>query len=101
MESSGGEKAEDKTLWMNSAAEVIEDLCKEGIPVVGFNWWPLYETIQWEYRDNSKSVMECIYNGGWNNGLYLIKEHLDGTLERVPTDAVKAYKELIERVKLI
>jgi len=63
--------------------------------VAGMNWWPLFETVQWEYRDNTKTVTECIYPGGWNNALYVIEEQFGGRLARVHTRAADAYRDLI------
>ncbi len=40
---------------------------------------------------------DFIRPGGWNNGLYKIKPHADGDLERVPTQAVRAYQEILRR----
>ena len=41
---------------------------------MGVNWWPLFETIQWDYRDKpDKPLVDFIYPGGWNNGLYKIQ----------------------------
>jgi beta-glucosidase/6-phospho-beta-glucosidase/beta-galactosidase len=94
-ETSDGETVEQKTKWMEKAVEVIEGLKESGIPVVGMNWWPLYETIQWDYRDTTRTVVESIRPGGWNNGLYKIKEQFDGTLQRVSTGAVESYREII------
>ncbi len=96
-ETSDGETAEEKARWMEKAVATIQKLRESGIPVVGMNWWPLYESIQWDaYRDTTKTVFESIYLGGWNNGLYKIKEQFDGTLERISTGAVDAYRETIQ-----
>ena len=80
---------------------MIAQLKQEGTPVVGMNWWPLYDSMMWDYRDNTKTVMECIQPGGWgwNNGLYTIKEHPDGKLVRVRTGAVDAYRKIIAKTK--
>ena len=94
-ETSTGFTADQKAGWMRAAASVLADLRSGGMPIVGMNWWPLFETIQWDYRDNSKTVAESIRRGGWNNGLYLIEEKPDGTLERQKTAAADAYRELI------
>jgi len=94
-ETSDGETVEEKTGWMEKAVEVITGLRANGIPIIGMNWWPLYETIQWDYRDTTRTVAESIRPGGWNNGLYQIKEQFDGALQRVRTGAVDSYREII------
>ena len=68
----------------------------EGVPFAGINWWPLFDTIQWDYREKvDKPLADFIYPGGWNNGLCVTKSQPNGDLKRVPTGAVSAYRELI------
>jgi len=94
-ETSAGNNAEQKIAWMHAAYDVIARLRARDVPVAGMNWWPLFETVQWEYRDNTKTVTECIYPGGWNNALYVIEEQFGGRLARVHTRAADAYRDLI------
>ena len=86
-ETSAGMSGEEKGEWMRQLGLLFNAARERGLPLRGVNWWPLYETIQWDYRDNGKSVEECIVPGGWNNGLYVI-DKTSATLERVPTRAV-------------
>jgi hypothetical protein len=44
-----------------------------------------------------KPLVDFIYPGGWNNGLYKIRPQPDGDLKRVPTRAVQAYQRLLHR----
>lgn len=94
-ETSAGYNDAEKGIWMQAAYDVIRLLRAQGVAVVGMNWWPLFETVQWAYRDTTKTVMECIYPGGWNNALFTIKEEFDGTLTRVHTGAADMYRNLI------
>jgi beta-glucosidase len=96
-ETSGGSTPAEKRQWLEIVIEVVAELRAEGIPVVGINWWPLYETIQWEYRDNTKTALETIIRGGWNNGIYLIEEQFDGSLARVPSGFEKDFREVISK----
>ncbi len=96
-ETSDGLTDEHKTAWMQAATTVIAVLRGAGVPVVGINWWPLYDAVMWDFRDSLKTVAEAILPGGWgwNNGLYKIAELPDGELKRVKTSAVDAYRNLI------
>jgi beta-glucosidase len=93
-ETSGGRTEDEKVAWIGQLEALRERARAEGLPLRGVNWWPLYETIQWNYRDNGKSVAECIVPGGWNNGLYVST----GDLRRVPTKAVDAYRRVCGRM---
>jgi hypothetical protein len=76
----------------------VQDLRRQRFPIVGVNWWPLFETIQWDYREKPEQpLVDFIYPGGWNNGLYTISPHANGSLKRVPTRAVQAYQDVLRR----
>ena len=97
-ETSAGDTDDAKIAYINALYEMVQDLRRQQVPIMGVNWWPLFETIQWDYRDNPrKPLVDFIRPGGWNNGLYTIKPHPDGDLERVPTKAVRAYQEILRR----
>jgi len=97
-ETSGGYTEDEKLEWIALLERLVNEMRGEGIKLIGLNWWPLFETIQWHYRDNSKTVEECIEPGGWNNGIYVIKSEFDGKLSRVPTRAVEAFRDMLKRI---
>jgi len=95
-ETSAGDTGEAKVAYINALAEMVQDLHRQKVPLVGVNWWPRFETIQWDYRDKpDRPLVDFIYPGGWNNGLYKIRPQPDGDLKRVPTRAVQAYQRLL------
>lgn len=97
-ETSSGIEVEQRVAYVYALAEMIGRLRKENFPLVGVNWWPLYGTIQWAYRDEvDKPLTAFLYPGGWNNGLYNIEPERNGDLRRVRTAAVDAYAELVRR----
>lgn len=98
-ETSGGRTESEKILWMNTLETLWQELSRQGVPMRGINWWPLFDAIQWRYRDNTHTVEECIIPGGWNNGLYTIEPKPDGSLSRIATAAVPAYREFVQRGK--
>ena len=68
---------------------------EERVPLRGVNWWPLFDTIQWDYREQpDRPLTDFLYEGGWNNGLYRIEPQPDGALKRVPTPAVEAFRQI-------
>jgi beta-glucosidase len=95
-ETSAGKTNEAKIAYIHALQVMIRDLRSKGVPLVGLNWWPLFETIQWDYREKyDRPLEEFIYPGGWNNGLYRIRVEPDGDLKRVRTPAVDAYRRMI------
>ena len=93
-ETSYGLNDEKKVQWVRALGEICKRAREQNLPLRGVNWWPLFETIQWDYRVNGKSVEDCILPGGWNNGLYVINKESGASLERVPTSAVTEFRTL-------
>ena len=98
-ETSGGLTDDEKILWIEALTQAVNTLRRQGIAWRGINWWPLFDTIQWDYRENGRSVSECIVPGGWNNGLYRIEPSSGGELRRVPTRAVQAWREFSRSIQ--
>lgn len=97
-ETSAGLKDEAKVAYMDALYERIRQWRHEGFPLVGMNWWPLFQTIQWDYREKVDKPLEAfLYPGLWNNGLYVIDPQPDGDLKRVPTPAASNYREIIRK----
>jgi hypothetical protein len=84
-----------KVAYINALFDMTRELLKQGVPFVGINWWPLFDTIQWDYREKvTKPLKDFIYKGGWNNGLYVTNPLPDGDLQRVKTPAADAYRAI-------
>ena len=97
-ETSAGLSVEARVAYIEGLGRWVRQMRREGAPLKGVNWWPLFDTIQWDYREKPDlPLTDFIYEGGWNNGLYRIDPQPDGTLARVPTAAVAAYRGVIER----
>jgi beta-glucosidase len=97
-ETSGGLTTDAKIAYLVALCDMIVQLRRENVPVVGMNWWPLFETIQWEYREvHGKPLTDFLIPGGWNNGLYLVEPEAGGNLKRVPTGTVAAYRQILQK----
>ena len=97
-ETSAGLTTPAKVAYINALYEMTKELRSEGVPLVGINWWPLYDTIQWDYREKFiKPARDFVYPGGWNNGLCVTEAQPDGQFKRVWTSAADAYKAIIHR----
>jgi beta-glucosidase len=95
-ETSAGLTTEAKVAYIKALFQMTRELRQEGVPFKGINWWPLFDTIQWDYREKvNQPLADFIYPGGWNNGLCVTKAQPDGDLRRIRTPALSTYKELI------
>jgi beta-glucosidase/6-phospho-beta-glucosidase/beta-galactosidase len=64
--------------WLQSSLSMIKDLRKEGVPVIGYTWFPLFTMIDWRYRF-SQEPLENFYlelglyrlNRGGPNGRWI------------------------------
>ncbi|MEO8573493.1 MAG: family 1 glycosylhydrolase [Pyrinomonadaceae bacterium] len=64
--------------WLESSLSMIKDLRTEGVPVIGYTWFPLFTMIDWRYRF-SQEPLENFYlelglyrlNRGEKNGRWV------------------------------
>jgi beta-glucosidase/6-phospho-beta-glucosidase/beta-galactosidase len=80
-----------RRLWLEEVVGSLEKLIGEGIPVVGFTWWPLYDLINWEYREGTKPVESYLEP----MGLYRLKMDEDRTFRREPLPVATRMREII------
>jgi beta-glucosidase len=94
-ETSAGLQTDAKVAYINALYASVKRLRADRIPIVGVNWWPLFNTIQWDYRENStEPLASFIRSGDWNNGLYVIDTKTPD-LRRVHTGAADAFAEVV------
>jgi beta-glucosidase/6-phospho-beta-glucosidase/beta-galactosidase len=95
-ETSAGQSDEARVAYIHALGDWVSELHRQGIPLRGVNWWPLFDTIQWTYREEvALPLKDFIFEGGWNNGLYRTQEGPGGDLKRAPTPAVKAFHDMV------
>ena len=47
---------ETRLSWLRSSVSMIKDLRAEGVPVVGYTWFPLFTMVDWRYRFGTEPV---------------------------------------------
>lgn len=93
-ETSAGLTGEARAAYATAIGDMVARLRADGVPLVGVNWWPLFEAVQWGYREApDQPLSDFIKPGGWNNGLH----DLDASLRRVETPAAAAFAAVIAR----
>jgi beta-glucosidase len=76
--------------WLDQSVEATRQLRGEGIPLVGYTWWPLFALVTWAYRQGSRPVTEHLAQ----MGLWDIVPDAEDALRRVRTPGVDAYQRL-------
>lgn len=77
--------------WLDSSVSMIKTLRTEGVPVIGYTWFPLFTMIDWRYRF-SEDPVENFY---LELGLYRLNR--EGAGKRwLDTSLVPKIKNLIE-----
>lgn len=44
--------------WMDDSLAVVHDLRADGVDVVGYTWWPLFDMVEWTYRHSDAPPMD-------------------------------------------
>lgn len=82
--------------WLESSVATIKDLREEGIPVIGYTWFPLFTMIDWRYRFSD----EPLENFYLELGLYHLNR--DGAvprwIESPLVEKMRSYTKNSERV---
>lgn len=75
--------------WMDETLDTVRDLRREGIPVVGYTWFPLFTMVDWEYRKGRRPLKDYLIH----LGLYDSALDSKGSLRRRKTTLVKRYQQ--------
>lgn len=72
--------------WLDDSVAAVLRLRDAGLPVVGYTWWPLFDMIDWQYREGTAPVEEYLLP----SGLYDLAagDHMT----RRPTDLVERFR---------
>lgn len=90
-ETSTNAKSGDRQAWLEESVAAVRQLRSEGIPVIGYTWWPLYDLINWDYREGEGPVAQYIEP----MGLWSLEPDAAGELHRVPTPVRDLYVRMV------
>ena len=80
---------ERRSEWLHFTARDIKRLREEGIPVIGYTWWPLVDHLDWD-----GALLHQI--GKIHRvGIYSLERQPTGELRRVATPLADAYRKLV------
>ena len=72
---------------------LVHHLRAEGLPLVGYTWWPLFSLLDWAYREGEKPAEDYL----WHMGMYDLEPDGRGSFLRIETPVVKAFRTATER----
>jgi beta-glucosidase/6-phospho-beta-glucosidase/beta-galactosidase len=83
-------KPVNREIWLEQNIDQIRKLREEGIPMLGFIWWPLLDQIDWDGALTHRigKIHEV--------GLVHLSRQQDGSLKRTPTPLAKMFRGAIE-----
>ncbi len=77
--------------WLLDSVAATRQARTEGIPLVGYTWWPLFALVTWAYRQGEHPPEYYLKQMGlWN-----LKADDSGDLLRVRTPLVDSFKALV------
>ena len=79
-----------RSLWLTEVVQSVKRMRAAGVPLIGLTWWPLYDLVNWDYREGGGPVEDYLEP----MGLYSLAMH-DGVLKREPLPVARELKSLI------
>ncbi|HEY0443599.1 MAG TPA: family 1 glycosylhydrolase [Candidatus Limnocylindrales bacterium] len=78
--------------WLEASVDVVRSLREDGVPVIGYTWFPAFSLVTWAYR-RGRRPMEAYLT---HMGLWNLRGDGNGTLVREPTGLEARYAELAQ-----
>jgi beta-glucosidase len=79
--------------WMDETLETVRLLRLQGVPVIGYTWFPLFTMVDWKYRKGRQKLDKYLVH----LGLYDSAFDAEGVLRRQETPLVKHFHEQMSR----
>jgi beta-glucosidase/6-phospho-beta-glucosidase/beta-galactosidase len=77
--------------WMDETIAAVRALRVQGLPILGYTWFPLFSMIDWEYRRGRRPLRDYLLH----LGLYDSEFDSQGVLRRHKTTLVQRYRQHI------
>ena len=78
---------ERREAWLQESIQQVKELRENGIPLVGYTWWPMFALITWAWRQGAHPPEFYLKQMGfWD---------LDKQFDRTPTALIESYQKLI------
>ncbi|WP_457798223.1 family 1 glycosylhydrolase [Methylocystis sp. S23] len=77
--------------WLNNSVAAVRTLRAQGVPLVGYTWWPMFALVTWAYRQGGRPLRDHLLQ----MGLWDLDPDPRGDLARIETPLVDAYRALV------
>jgi beta-glucosidase len=84
---------EDRLRWLEDSLGVVHLLRSEGLPLVGYTWWPLFSLLDWAYREGEMPPEDYV----WHMGMYDLELDGRGGFIRTETPVAGAFRDVTRR----
>jgi hypothetical protein len=74
---------------MDETLDTVRALRRDGVPVLGYTWFPLFTMVDWAYRTGRRSLKDYLIHLGLYDSAFDSK----GILRRRKTTLVKRYQQ--------
>lgn len=78
--------------WLDQSVGAVKGLRAEGVPLVGYTWWPMFALVTWAWRQGLRPLHDHLLQ----MGLWDLDPDPRGDLARIETPMVGAYRALVE-----
>jgi len=91
-ETSVSGSVEDRIGWLGDSIALVHRLRAEGLPIVGYTWWPLFSLVDWAYREEERPAENYLRH----MGMYDLEPDGEGGFLRVETPVVREFRAAVE-----
>ncbi|MCE7986236.1 MAG: glycoside hydrolase family 1 protein [Caldilinea sp. CFX5] len=77
--------------WMDESIAAVQQLRRQGLPIVGYTWFPFFTMIDWFYRQQRRPLANYLIHLGLYDGAF----DEAGVLQRYSTPLVERYRNHI------
>ncbi|HWQ11421.1 MAG TPA: family 1 glycosylhydrolase [Roseiflexaceae bacterium] len=92
-ETSAKEPVEGRAAWMDETLAAVRQVRAEGVPAIGYTWFPLITMVDWAYRTSELPVeRHLLHLGLWDSAF-----DAQGVLVRHETPLVAKYRAAVAR----
>ena len=88
-ETSAVKNVRGRLRWLEESVAAVAEIRRDGVPVIGYTWWPLFSLVAWSYRGGRKPLAAYVVH----MGLWDLRE-VDGWLDRVRTPVADRFVEM-------